>query len=400
MKTHTSRVADRSAHGRLVIAPESATVGAIVRSVEEAEDKRDCILVAHRLDFTTVNRVLRSRSVSAIVVGENEFSDHARKMLQEAGIALVVHPDVANSEVVERCVVDRNGVTLLEKGVRVSAICSVLNARNLAAYQKFGVQELGYFRFKFCLFQLFAEEPEAYADPERVEEYLFARLKEVGEQHWESIRCVLSDPTSAELAEVGIDVVAEVNPDLGLRGPRVMSRWRAELAAIRRFIETTSVQVQICAPFVSTVEEYLEFAQLVADVGIDRSAVELGFTLEVPMLAESLDELFSEARVDFMGIGTSDLFALYNAVDRNNHALNVPTDSPGNLNLLRRVVSRAQANGVTTFVCGDIRRNEAIMTELLANGVNELICSARIDELTTVSRLSTSANRTAYPAAA
>lgn len=375
--------------GELVIVPEQPAVGSIVRSLDDVLEGDDCVVYADHLDFALVNAVLRKATVSAVVVATNDFADHARKMLQEAGIALFVHDaSTAFDTELDRCLIDSQGMTKLGKGAPISAICSVLNDRNLKEYRRFGIDKLGYFRFKFCLFQLFSEFPEAHQDPTQVEEYLLQRLGELGRQHWTSIRCVLSDPTSAELAEMGITVATEVNPDLGLRGPRTMNRWVPELRAIRRFMESSEVPIHICAPFISSADEYSQFLSLIDDIGIDLERVKVGFTLEVPAVADSLESLFSSHRVDFMGVGTSDLFALYNGVDRNNPWLSVDANSPANVGLLRRIVATASEFDVDLFVCGEIRRNDDLMTALLNEGVSELICSARRDELVKVTRLS------------
>lgn len=373
--------------GKIVIAPETEVVGIPVHSFSELSDHSEHILFAPSLDCAVASKIVNTPSIGAVVVATSVYSDHARKMLHESGVGLVVY-DGERLDKTSRCIVDKMGLTILNESVPISAICSVLNQRNLATYRRFGVNTLGYFRFKFCLFQLFSQEPESFSKPERIEAYLYEQLAELGRQHWSSIRCVLSDLTSAEFAEIGLDVAVEVNPDMGVRGPRFMKQWGPELAAIRRFQEQFDITIKICAPFISSVDEYCAFVGMVERAGIDRSRVELGFTLEVPALAEELDDLFTTAQVDFMAIGTSDLFSLFNGVCRNNQALSVLPSSKANIRLLRRVVTCAHKHGVHTFVCGEVRRNEALMSELLLVGVGELICSTRINEIISVFRLS------------
>lgn len=371
----------------MIIVPEQPAVGNLVRSVDESAEGDDCVLYSSHLDFALVNRVLGARSISAVVVSAREFADHARKMLQEAGIALVIHDEEPVDDVNTRCVVDASGLTILKQGVPITAICSVMNDRNLREYRRFGITDLGYFRFKFCLFQLYSTEPDSYRNPHRVEEFLLERLRELGSQHWTSIRCVLSDPTSAELAELGITVPPEVNPDLGIRGPRALDRWTPELNAIKRFMDESDIDIQICAPFISNAAEYKHFLDAIERSGIELDRIRVGFTLEVPAMADRLADLFADLRVDFMGIGTSDLFALYNGIDRNNPDLKVVPNSPANISLLRRIVSEAAAHDVQMFVCGDVRRDSELMASLIRDGVGELISSARIDELIDVARL-------------
>ncbi|QMV15690.1 putative PEP-binding protein [Vibrio spartinae] len=379
----------RKSTGKIIITPEPETVGIITHSLSELSSDFEYILLTPSLDCAIASKIIATPSVGSVVVTKKNFSDHARKMLHESGIGLVINND-EGFDVTSRCMVNKDGLTSLKEEVPVSAICSVLNKRNLAIYNRFGVKSLGYFRFKFCLFQLFSQEPLAYNNKARIEEFLYDQLVELGKQNWSSIRCVLSDLTTAELNEVGIDLPTEMNPDMGVRGPRIMEQWGPELSAICRFQEEFDTPVKISAPFISTIDEYCDFVTMVEKAGIKRHNVELGFTLEVPALAEELDDLFSTAKVDFMAIGTSDLFSLFNGVCRNNQELSISPTSNANIRLLRRVVTCAQEHGVHTFVCGEIRRNEKVMAELLLAGVGELICSAQVNELSTIFHLSSS----------
>lgn len=375
--------------GKIIITPEPETVGMVAYSLNELSDDSEKIFVTSSLDCAVASKIIAHQSVRSVVVKRSGFSDHARKMLNESGIGLVVYNE-GELDKTSRCMVNKDGLTVLKEDVPISAICSVLNQRNLSIYRRFGVKSLGYFRFKFCLFQLFSQERSAYNDPKRIESFLYEQLVELGSQNWSSIRCVLSDLTTAELGEVGINVPSEINPDMGVRGPRHIKQWEPELAAIRRFQEKFDTPIKISAPFISTIKEYCMFVAMVEAAGIVRTNVELGFTLEVPALAEELDELFTMTKVDFMAIGTSDLFSLFNGICRNNQRLSVSPTSNANIRLLRRVVTCARKNGVHTFVCGDIRRNETIMTELLQAGVSELICSAQVKELSSTFNLSSS----------
>ncbi|PHM51301.1 putative PEP-binding protein [Xenorhabdus sp. KK7.4] len=377
----------RRAVGKVIITPEPETVGTITSSFDELSDGMEHILFTPNLDCAIASKIIAFPSVGSVVVTKGEFSDHARKMLQESGIGLIVcNKDELNK--ISRCIVNKDGLTALKATVPVSAICSVLNQRNLTIYRRFGINSLGYFRFKFCLFQLFSQEPSAYYDPNRVEVFLYEQLVELGKQNWSSVRCVLSDLTTAELAEVGINIPTEMNPDMGVRGPRNMKQWEPELAAICRFQQEFDTPVKISAPFISTIDEYCAFVAMVEKAGIQRSQVELGFTLEVPALAKELDDLFTATKVDFMAIGTSDLFSLFNGICRNNQALSVLPTRNANIRLLRRVVTSAREHGVHIFVCGEVRHNEEIMKELLQAGVGELICSAHVKDLSSIFYLS------------
>jgi len=83
-------------------------------------------------------------------------------------------------------------------------------------------------------------------------------------------------------------------------------------------------------------------------------AIEFGAMLEVPSLAETLDQLLP--RVDFLSIGTNDLTQFLFAADRADPRLAERYDwlSPAILRFLRRVVRQADAAGVPVRVCGEM----------------------------------------------
>jgi phosphotransferase system enzyme I (PtsP) len=82
--------------------------------------------------------------------------------------------------------------------------------------------------------------------------------------------------------------------------------------------------------------------------------VEFGAMLEVPSLAEMLDQLLP--RVDFLSIGTNDLTQFLFAADRADPRLAERYDwlSPAILRFLRRVLAEAAAAKVPVRICGEM----------------------------------------------
>jgi phosphotransferase system enzyme I (PtsP) len=82
--------------------------------------------------------------------------------------------------------------------------------------------------------------------------------------------------------------------------------------------------------------------------------IEFGVMLEVPSLAEMLDQLLP--RVDFISIGTNDLTQFLFAADRSDPRLAERYDwlSPAILRFLRRVLVAAKAAGVPARICGEM----------------------------------------------
>src|SRR5690349_21169779 len=84
------------------------------------------------------------------------------------------------------------------------------------------------------------------------------------------------------------------------------------------------------------------------------SKTEFGAMLEVPSLAEILDQLLP--RVDFLPIGTNDLTQFLFAADRSEPRLAQRYDwlSPAILRFLKRVLDAARAADVPVRVCGEM----------------------------------------------
>jgi phosphotransferase system enzyme I (PtsP) len=82
--------------------------------------------------------------------------------------------------------------------------------------------------------------------------------------------------------------------------------------------------------------------------------IEFGAMLEVPSLAEMLDQLLP--RVDFISIGTNDLTQFLFAADRSDPRLAQRYDwlSPAILRFLKRIIDACDAADVTVRVCGEM----------------------------------------------
>ena len=76
--------------------------------------------------------------------------------------------------------------------------------------------------------------------------------------------------------------------------------------------------------------------------------------IEVPSLMWQLDALLP--RVDFVSVGSNDLFQFLFASDRGNPRVSERYDvlSPGLLSLLRDLIARCEAYGVPVSLCGEM----------------------------------------------
>ncbi len=150
------------------------------------------------------------------------------------------------------------------------------------------------------------------------------------------------------------------NPAMGWRALRLsLERTTLMKAQARALIEASTGKVlRVMFPMVSEPWEYEEaralFEEQLAWAKRARRpvprAIEFGAMLEVPSLAEVLDELLP--RVDFLSIGTNDLTQFLFAADRADPRLAERYDwlSPAILRFLRRVVRQADEAGVPVRV--------------------------------------------------
>ncbi len=102
------------------------------------------------------------------------------------------------------------------------------------------------------------------------------------------------------------------------------------------------------------------------------TAVRYGAMLEVPALAECLDQLLP--RLSFLSVGTNDLTQFLFAADRSNPKLAERYDwlSPAILRFLQRVVSPCAAHDVQLTVCGEMGGRPLEAMALLGLGIGRL----------------------------
>src|SRR5947209_12716763 len=154
------------------------------------------------------------------------------------------------------------------------------------------------------------------------------------------------------------------NPAMGWRALRLsLDRSTLMKAQARALIEASAGKVlRVMFPMISEPWEYEEARALFEEQvqwarGAHRklpSRILFGAMLEVPSLAEMLDQLLP--RVDFISVGTNDLTQFLFAADRSDPRLAQRYDwlSPAILRFLKRVLDQAHAVGVSVRGCGEM----------------------------------------------
>ncbi|MEO6581898.1 MAG: phosphoenolpyruvate--protein phosphotransferase, partial [Sphingomicrobium sp.] len=154
------------------------------------------------------------------------------------------------------------------------------------------------------------------------------------------------------------------NPAMGWRALRLsLDRSTLMKAQARALIEASAGRVlRVMFPMISEPWEYEEARALIEEqLEWARkskrklpSRVEFGAMLEVPALAEMLDQLLP--RIDFLSIGTNDLTQFLFAADRADPRLAERYDwlSPAILRFLKRVFDAGREANVPVRLCGEM----------------------------------------------
>jgi phosphotransferase system enzyme I (PtsP) len=174
----------------------------------------------------------------------------------------------------------------------------------------------------------------------------------------------------------------EANPAMGWRAIRIaLDRPELLRDQLRAMIRSAAgKELSVVFPMIAEVGEF-DAARAILDAELDagRAAgeavprdVKVGAMLEVPALLWQLPALF--ARVDFLSIGSNDLFQFVFASDRANPRLSGRYDalSPAALALLRQVADQAEAARVPLTLCGEMAGKPLEAMAALGCGIQRL----------------------------
>jgi phosphotransferase system, enzyme I, PtsP len=158
--------------------------------------------------------------------------------------------------------------------------------------------------------------------------------------------------------------VKEENPALGWRAIRMSldrpGLFRTQTRALLRAAAGRELSLKL--PFVADISEFLETKALI-DKEIAHakrhghalpSSTRLGVMIEVPSIVYQLDALLP--LVDFISVGSNDLFQFLFAADRENDRVARRFDSlnPSALRILRDIAVKAAKFGVDFSLCGEM----------------------------------------------
>ena len=177
------------------------------------------------------------------------------------------------------------------------------------------------------------------------------------------------------------------NPAMGWRSIRVAldrpSMLRQQLRAL--IVACDGRPLSVMFPMIAEVAEF-RAARSILDMEMNRAKrrgqpmpepLEVGAMLEVPSLMWQLDSLLPE--VDFLSVGSNDLFQFLFAVDRGNPRVADRYDvlSPGLLSVLESLVRRCAEQDVELSLCGEMAGRPIEAMALIGIGFRNLSAPAR-----------------------
>jgi phosphotransferase system enzyme I (PtsI) len=178
----------------------------------------------------------------------------------------------------------------------------------------------------------------------------------------------------------GVNLAAESNPFLGLRGIRLCLEtpelFRPQVRALLRAGSDKALRVML--PMISTATEVAEARQVFADclaelrrAGVAAAMPPLGIMVETPAAAIAIELIDA----DFYSIGSNDLTQYVMAAARDGGGrvarLNDPSH-PAVVRLIEQVVAHGRASGKSVSLCGDMASDPALAKLLLAAGLRRI----------------------------
>ncbi len=342
--------------------------------LEQATTSSHVVIVARALGIPVVrvdNVVARAENGDAIIVDGDEGSVHLRPVddLRESYVerlGSLAEREARFAALRERRSITRDDVSIdlyLNAGLEI----------DLAQLENSGAAGIGLFRTELQFM-------------------IASRLPNLGEQtrFYRSVLDAAGDkPVTFRTLDVGGDKVLpywrgikEENPALGWRAIRLSvdrpGLLRVQLRALLNAAAGRILRIKL--PMVTMVSE-VDDVRVMLDREINwltrfghepPKEVLLGSMIEVPTLLWQLDELMQ--RVDFVSVGTNDLFQFMSASDRGNSFIANrynPLSRPF-LRALREIVRSAERHDTQLYLCGEMSSEPLSALAVMAVGFRAL----------------------------
>lgn len=220
----------------------------------------------------------------------------------------------------------------------------------------------------------------------------FPRMKEQQTQYKQVLEAADGKPVTFRSLDIGGDKVLpylrsiqEENPAMGWRALRLgLDRPGLLRTQIRALLTAAAgKELKLMFPMVAEVQEFVQARSLVEKElshlrkhGYDvPETIRLGVMVEVPSLLFQMDELLTQ--VDFISVGSNDLFQFFCAADRGNTRVadRFDTLDVGFLRALKSIVDKAREYHVPVTLCGELAGRPLQSMALLGLGYRDLSMS-------------------------
>lgn len=190
----------------------------------------------------------------------------------------------------------------------------------------------------------------------------------------------------ADKAAPCLDMAAETNPFLGLRGIRFCLThpqiFKTQLRAILKAGNGHNIKMMF--PMISIPEEFDAARAVLDEVAMELKTagtpfnknIAVGLMIEVPSAVTVADQLAGKA--DFFSIGSNDLTQYLMGADRGNRQVShlVNALHPAVLRMVAQTTRAARKAGISVGLCGELAGNPLAVPVLIGLGLDELSMSA------------------------
>ena len=305
--------------------------------------------------------ICRSRNIAAVVScpGASELATGDKVLVDPVGDRVVVSDDVSLATQAIKFV-PIAASSLIPVRANIGTLDDAQSASKTAA------NGVGLFRTELLYLS-------ATAEPS---------VQEQAKSYSEILRAAPDGPIVVRTIDAGSDkpvpflnMPAEENPSLGVRGYRLLANHRefveGQLKALELAREDSGREVWVMAPMISTLDEAKNFAELARSIG----KYKVGIMIETPSIALLVNQL--SGVVDFVSVGTNDLSQYLFAADRMNPSLGALLNhwQPALIQALARIASDAKLAGVSSGVCGESASDPAFAIVLAGLGFDSISVS-------------------------
>ncbi len=357
--------------------PRDALRGLVL---EEGAVTSHVVIVARAMGIPVAGQVKGAVSMAengdAIIVDGDEGMVHLRPQSDvEAAYAEKVRFRARRQELYREL---RNKPSVSKDGVSVDLLMNAGLAVDLPQLADSGAAGIGLFRTELQ-FMVAATFPRAEAQEVLYREVLDA----AGDK-----------PVTFRTIDIGGDKVLpyfrgaekEENPALGWRAVRLtLDRPGLLRTQIRALLKATGgKELRVMLPMVTEISEITKAREIIerevrhlARFGhILPNSLKLGAMIEVPSLLFQLDELMGA--VDFVSVGSNDLFQFLMAADRGNALISGRFDpiSVPFLRVLKQIVDAGRAAGTPVTLCGELAGRPISAMALIGLGFRSISMSA------------------------